>query len=70
MEEKLAMASYNNPYELLNKRSYACRHKKSMVTWQVKCGFVFFWGGYANFLFFLVAALLLKCLFSQDYLII
>ena len=31
MEEKLAMSSYNNPSEMLNKRSEkenACKHKK------------------------------------------
>ena len=36
MEEKLAIAFYSNPNELLNQRSETLngvRHKKSLVTW-------------------------------------
>ena len=67
IEEKLTIASYNNPNELLNQRSEilrACRHKKGLAPWQIECGlsfyFVFWWVG--AFSFFLAANLIIKCL--------
>ena len=39
----------------------------SLVTWRIGFFFISLFFHYANILFFLVAALLIKCRFSQNY---